>query len=259
MSRLTHTQRFGILFLGTFILVIFCLIILYFFEIGLTGFESKRIWDWLELLVIPIVLAGGALYFNAQARKTERTIAQEQHYIEILRQYLESMKELVIDNILNSSEARDQMRAIARAITLTALQEVDGRRKGLIIRFLYEAKLILRSKEAEEPIISLSRADLSDADLSGTNLSGSELSETILDRAIFISADLTNANLSGSLLTETDFRSSSLTNADLSDAFLLGTRLKDANLHGLNIANTLIEDLDISLNDLTLKIRCENK
>ena len=29
-----------------------------------TGFETKTLWDWMELLVIPFVLAGGAFYLN---------------------------------------------------------------------------------------------------------------------------------------------------------------------------------------------------
>ena len=41
-----------------------------------TGFETKTLWDWMELLIVPFVLAGGAFYLNRNERETEREVAQ---------------------------------------------------------------------------------------------------------------------------------------------------------------------------------------
>ena len=41
------------------------------------GFETKKYWDWMELLIIPLFLAGGAYYLNKSERKTERDIAKD--------------------------------------------------------------------------------------------------------------------------------------------------------------------------------------
>jgi len=44
-----------------------------------TGFETKTLWDWMELLIIPLVLAGGALLLNRSGRNLERHIAADRH------------------------------------------------------------------------------------------------------------------------------------------------------------------------------------
>src|ERR671915_35454 len=46
---------------------------------GLVGIpehsETRLGWDWLELLIIPVLLAVGAFWFNAQTRKSEQELA----------------------------------------------------------------------------------------------------------------------------------------------------------------------------------------
>jgi len=40
-----------------------------------TGFLSKTLWDWLQLLIIPAVLAVVAIWFNRAQHKDEQAIA----------------------------------------------------------------------------------------------------------------------------------------------------------------------------------------
>ncbi len=62
-----------------------------------TGFGGKTGWDWMELLIVPLVLAVGAFYFNyeqgRQQREMEETRAQEER----LQTYLADMGNLLID------------------------------------------------------------------------------------------------------------------------------------------------------------------
>jgi hypothetical protein len=44
--------------------------------------RGKTLWDWLDLLIIPIVLAGGVYWLNKQERETERKIAEQRAQIE---------------------------------------------------------------------------------------------------------------------------------------------------------------------------------
>lgn len=44
---------------------------------GRTGFEDKTLWDWLKLLVVPVVLAGAAAVFSLFQQRTELEIARE--------------------------------------------------------------------------------------------------------------------------------------------------------------------------------------
>src|SRR5829696_3331863 len=50
-----------------------------------TGFQGKTVWDWLELLVVPVALAGIALGFNflQSDREQEHEDARKQNELRI--------------------------------------------------------------------------------------------------------------------------------------------------------------------------------
>lgn len=181
--------------------------------------RQKTIWDWLELLLIPSILAGGGLWFsrseqaNAHRNATERAeresqIADENAQEAALAAYLEKMSALLLEHGLFDSPKDHEVRDIARAWTLTILRRVKGERKGVLLRFLHESALILR----ENNIISLEGADLR----------GADLREADLRRA-----DLTCVNLYEANLCEADLRLASLCGVDLR-----GANLEEALLSG---------------------------
>jgi hypothetical protein len=161
---------------------------------GWTGFGNKTLWDWLQLLVVPAMLAivgagfTAALgYIQLQAeesraqaqRDAEESRAQAQRDAEesraqdeALQAYIEGMGNLLLDEGLLSSQEDDEMRTLARARTLTILGRVDGARKRTVVQFLYESQLV----EKDQPIVRLNAADLRDANLIGADLSGANLS-----------------------------------------------------------------------------------
>src|SRR5207248_192912 len=59
-----------------------------------------------------------------------------------LETYLDRMSDLLLFYHLSISKTGDEVRAMAEARTYTALRNLDGARKGTLIRFLWEAKLI---------------------------------------------------------------------------------------------------------------------
>lgn len=131
-----------------------------------TGFETKTLWDWMELLIIPLVLAIGAFYLNRSERaverqtsedraKLEREIATDRQQEAALQAYLDRMAELLLKEKLRNSE-NDEVQNVARIRTLTVLRGLDAKRKGLVVRFLHEAKLINKQK----PIVNLEGSDL---------------------------------------------------------------------------------------------------
>ena len=61
-----------------------------------TGFETKTLSDWMELLIIPLFLAGGAFYLNRSERTTEREIAADRQQEAALQAYIDRMSELLI-------------------------------------------------------------------------------------------------------------------------------------------------------------------
>src|SRR5260221_13876200 len=108
---------------------------------------AKSIWDWMQLLIIPLVLAVGGILFNLSSSRTEQANTQkrydndqlitEQRYkndqliaqqryendqeIEAdkqreaaLQEYLDRMSELLLDKNLSKSKSDDEVRKIAR-------------------------------------------------------------------------------------------------------------------------------------------------
>src|SRR5215208_7578613 len=177
-----------------------------------TGFANKTLWDWLQLLVVPAMLAlVGFLLAEAQEniqQHAEESRAQD----EALQAYLEGMGNLLLDEGLLTSQEDEEVRTLARARTLTILGRVDGARKRSVVQFLYESQLI----DKDKPIVRLSGADLTDADLSGADLSGADLRVADLRRADLSRAVLFGADLSDAVLFDADLSDARLSGADLS-------------------------------------------
>ncbi len=256
-----------------------------------TGFEGKTLWDWLQLLgvlAIPLILGIATLFFGIQQahladlqHQSDQRLAQQQHEADqrqaldqqratILQTYIDNIQDLLLNHNLLKSKPGDNVATLARARTLEALQGLDGKRKGVLLNFLYEARLIglvdSSNGKKEDPIFSLSNADLSNADLSGANLSGANLSGAILssafltsahldgaflnsaflDQAHLDSAFLSGANLDGAVLGGADLSAAFLNGADLSSAFLQSALLNGAHLDGANLGFADLGGADLS-------------
>ena len=206
-----------------------------------TGFSGKTLWEWLEVFGIPIAVVIIAGAFGLAARGRERRTEEERErdidlaHEATLHAYLDDMTTLVLDHKLQHSEEGSPERAVAQAHTLRVLKTLDARRKGVIVQFLKDSRLIDREKR----IISLHLADLtssslSSADLSGTNLSGASLSDADLRNANLRNADLSSTVLTRADLTDADLRDVDLHNADLTNAFVTKEQLNSAsNMSGI--------------------------
>jgi hypothetical protein len=213
-----------------------------------TGFEEKTLWDWMGLLVVPAVLAIGAYFFSRTERmaereaadkraKTERDIARDQARDVALQSYFDRMTELMVERKLRESAPQDGVRVIARAKTLTTLDQLDGLRRALLLRFLYEAELI----KLDDPVVAMRGAslsntilhnvDLSECDLSAVNLREAQLMIMDMEKAKLVRVDLAEANLAVVGMKGVDLREANLVGAnlvmvDLRDADLRGTVMK---------------------------------
>jgi len=147
-----------------------------------TSFGEKSGWDWMELLIIPLVLALGGLLFSLaqdtrqqeieeRRAQAQRAAEEQRAQDEALQAYLEGMGSLLLDEDLRSSKADDEVRTLAEARTSTVLSRLDGSRKRSVVLFLYKSKLI----QKDQPIVPLVDVDLSDADLSDADLSDADL------------------------------------------------------------------------------------
>lgn len=156
---------------------------------GNMGFTEKTYWDWMELLIIPAVLAVAGLWFSHVQKQTELEIAQkareaeqeiakserekdreialERQRQQTLENYFDRITELILEKGLGP-DADESVKRLARTRTLTVLRDLDARRNQQVLQFIQEAKLF-------NTTISFEKADLRQVDLSNSNLIGARL------------------------------------------------------------------------------------
>jgi cell division protein FtsB len=112
-----------------------------------TGFRRKTVWDWLQLLIVPFVLAVIGFYFTSahftsaqeyahqlelEARRAAEARELEAQRVQnaALQTYLEGMRQLLLDKDLLASEEGSSLRAIATAQTLSSLGQMSPEGKA---------------------------------------------------------------------------------------------------------------------------------
>lgn len=204
-------------------------------------YPGKTLWDFLELAAIPIVLAGGAFWFNRAQNISNQTIAANQQEDVLLQRYMDAMTDLVLERGLRSTKENVptdiDLRNIARSRTLTVLralvtsEEGHNRRKGSVVRFLYETQLINKDK----PVISLNKANIEEAYMRNYDLRNVYFCGADLYRAILCGANLQGADLMTAYLVEANLQGADLTDAKLNGADLRGADLTNAKLNGVDL------------------------
>jgi hypothetical protein len=219
---------------------------------GLTTPKHRTFWDWMKLLIVPAVIAAGGLWFNRQQQERQREderrqqergleIESQRAQDEALQAYLDQMSQLLADEKrpLHRAQQGDSLSTVARARTLTVLSRLDGVRKGIVVQFLYESKLIV----GDQPVLNLQGADLQRVVLEATRLSKVNLKGAILSYGSFTGVVLREALLTGAHLNNTDF-----VGVDLREAILRHVNLSQAVLRRWttsysNLVGSLVPEL----------------
>ncbi len=208
------------------------LVMLYIgFRNGL-GVAEKTVWDWLDILILPMVLAVGAIGYESIERQRDERRAEDQQERELqvineqaqavaLQTYLDQTSDLGSVARSRLSIIDSDERGLAQARTLTILLALGSDRKRHPLKLVAQLHLI----DKGNPIIKLPHADLNEANLAEVTLINVDLADVDL-RA----ANLTDANLRGTVLADADLRDANLTRADLT-----GTDLTGANLTGARV------------------------
>jgi hypothetical protein len=179
-----------------------------------TGWRGKKLWDWQALLFIPVTIALIASLFTQYQNNRQRDIENLRAERAEVETYLEQIGILLLEENLRSAGENSDVRLLARARTLAALDGVSGDRKERLLNFLAETKLIQFGPQGEPPVISLRFADLRNTHLGKRHI----LSNTDLDRADLDNAQLVNAQLVKAKLPRADLTGADLSGADLSNA-----------------------------------------
>jgi uncharacterized protein YjbI with pentapeptide repeats len=243
-----------------------------------TGFGNKTIWDWLQLLIVPLMLAALGFWFTAQQDQrqqrteiqradAERKLAEQRAQDEALQAYLDQMSQLMLErNLLEAKDDTvpppDPALVLARARTSTIILRLDDEHNESVTRFLGDSELttgvesqgLLSEMElshaalsnAQLPGADLHYSSLNDADLSGANLAQANLSQVGLRDADLSGAELFEAELQLARLEEANLKDADLAYASLSGAYLMEANLSGAYLKKVNLRDAHLKGADLS-------------
>jgi uncharacterized protein YjbI with pentapeptide repeats len=244
-------------------------------------------WDWLDLLIVPVVVALATLWFNREQRKRELQLQELRARDAALQAYLDNMSELLTDKDqpLHRASPNEPLSAVAQAQTLTVLNRLDSphasnsprtvragagvqpvNHKGQVLVFLYKAGLInieggprinlswanlngLLLVQPDMPQACLRQTILNEAYL-GANLAGGDLSEATLDNAIVARADLSEVTLNKAKLHQALVIEANLSKANLSEANLSNAAFFDSNLSEADLSGANLSGTYISEDQL---------
>ena len=241
------------------------------------GFRGMTVRNWLELLIVPLVLVGIGLLFEMQQAnrqqameeqqqaleerraKAERELAEQRAQDEALQAYLDQMSQLILDRKLleveqgvRVHEPGDPVHTLAQARTSTVILRLDAEHNESVTHFLITSGLSVRTKDSVRLLrgstlshAKLSGAHLPNADLGDADLIGADLSNALLLNANLIGTDLSGADLSNALLDNADLVAH-LPHADLSGANLIGADLSEANLFSADLSDATLIGADLS-------------
>jgi hypothetical protein len=199
---------------------------------------AKKLWDWLDLLVVPFFLALAAWLLDGSRKRSDQLVETDRQHQEALEEYFSLMTDMLLKKELEGAGATTA-RSIARTRTLATLRQLDGGRKAQVVQFLYEADLLNK-----DPILQLNGADLRHADLDEGTLRHAEVRGVYLVRASLRYGHLEGADLRGSDFTDADLTGADLRDADLTQATFARARARKADFTGAKMAQADFSQAD---------------
>ncbi|NCR71986.1 MAG: pentapeptide repeat-containing protein [Microcystis aeruginosa LG13-12] len=232
-----------------------------------SGFQKKSFWDWLQLLIVPLMLAFSASYLSYASETRDKQIAEEGKQQELLKDYFSKMQTLIVETkkskdsqpkivetkkSVETTKSKDsqpnpdgapllpEFIPIAEALTFAVLDQLDGKRKGKVITYLADSKLITANIKDKDPKPVI--------DLKNANLKEIVLEDVSLDGLSITGADMTEAKLTEVILTNSNLVSSKFINATLDTVDFSGSKLGNSNFYDADLKNiTRSEDSDFTM------------
>ncbi len=124
-----------------------------------------------------------------------------------------------------------EFRPTAQALTLSVLEQLDGKRKGKVITYLAESQLINKI----DPLIQLGGANLQKLELKG--------------RQVFSSINIVGANMTATELSDILISDSDLSTVNLTEAVLQDVTFENSNLSGINLDGASLTNVSLEKNN----------
>ncbi|NEQ43676.1 MAG: pentapeptide repeat-containing protein [Leptolyngbya sp. SIOISBB] len=254
------------------------------------GWPDINWWDIFNALIIPVALACIAFGFQKcsednnnqiaqeqreqdlelaeKQREQDRMIAADNQEVQYLNAYIDSMTNLLLQSSNADPEIQQRIQDLLRAETLTVLRTLNGDRKAIVVRLLYEQDLLfVDTAEPDRAFLAstdlrrinlnstwLYQIDMRRAILNESILENTNFSEAKLDGAVLIGANLSGSTLIGASFTEADLTESNFTHATLIQADFSEAVLDQATFQGASYTDeTTDPDVCFSLLPSTIR------
>jgi uncharacterized protein YjbI with pentapeptide repeats len=237
-----------------------------------TGLRGKSVWDWLQLLIVPLALAVIGFWFTMQqdARQqqiegqrvkqaqqieeqraaSERQLEEQRTQDAVLQAYLDQMSNLLLEKNLLETEVGDPVYTLAQARTTTVMTRLDAEGNRSVTRFLTDMGLTGAAPSARggwgASGFSSPPATPRSGDASGGEASISLLRGIELGHAELSFADLTDADLGGAFLEKANLSGASMQGANLRLTILGDADLRYANMNRAKLGGATLYGADLS-------------
>jgi uncharacterized protein YjbI with pentapeptide repeats len=246
----------------------------------LTGCRGKTLWDWMSLLIVPLVIVAATAvlsYFESERESKRRTDAQEveNRRAAALRKAdieradalleAENRRALAQQRIEDDSVKQTLLESYIRDISDLLLHEGLFIPKPSVpigeqppdssdvspVKQIARARTLTTVRQLDGARKALLLQFLYESNLIGASTEEEGFIITKVEPIInLIDADLSSADLSGANLSFANLSFANLSFANLSRANLLDANLSDANLSGADLRNADLIDADLSGADL---------
>ncbi len=212
--------------------------------------EVKKLWDWLDLLIVPLSLILLGWIYRAYEKSKEEKKEIENQQNEIIDSYFRIVSDLIIKSNLLDKIKNKESKIIARTRTIIAVENLEGERKGQVLQFLYESELIdnigLNILGANFRNVQVSGIVLRGITIKGVYFCGADFENTFLDKSCFISCNFSNTNFKGSSMENTSFKYSNLSNCKLTNIDLTKVDFEGIDLSNADLSNSKITRLQLN-------------
>ncbi|WP_027268839.1 pentapeptide repeat-containing protein [Leptolyngbya sp. PCC 6406] len=218
-------------------LISFRAILLSFLNVDLDAYTllGKTAWEWMNLLLIPIVLSMGGFIARNILENKER----EQRLQEALKNYYSEISSIILnekwttagDAELNHQSAYyKKALAVVRAKTIALVRELDKERLSALLQFLGDSNILIN-------------VPLENLDLSGVKLKNVDFSESCIKNVDFSGASLENISFCEASIQNVSFINSDLKNVNFSRANFKDIRFQFSDIKGVNFSGSRLNDI----------------
>ncbi|GAP13497.1 uncharacterized low-complexity proteins [Longilinea arvoryzae] len=221
----------------------------------------KTLFDLFEILIIPVLIAIGTIFFEQAFKSIESRDANERQQSALIEKYLETLETLYLDPVFFDYEKGKKSRVMIQAYTRDLLKNLHGHWIGVAIDLLdsyylglardYNVNENLEFEEIPEvlsdlspeeldkltPIVNLKSLRFSNADLSERKFTNMNLEGVWVIKSKWDSVDCRSINF-----FSVRFNNSSLRKAKFINCNFSGANFSSCNLEGCLFDNCILEN-----------------